>query len=145
MEADGAPAKKPYKELTLVEKVELIRLAERHPTLSQAAIAEKYEIAKSNVCRILQRRREYLDAYASDCYGAHRKRKLRPPHNATVKVERVNDDQEPGAKVSRNEATAADGKCALLILYYTLTLAHVPSARTFTIADNTTVCCWVWC
>jgi hypothetical protein len=69
--------KKPYKELTLVEKVELIRLAERQPGLSQAAIAERYEIAKSNVCRILQRRAEYLTAFESDCYGAHRKRKLK--------------------------------------------------------------------
>lgn len=139
MEVDGAPAKKPYKELTLVEKVELIRLAERHPTLSQAAIAEKYEIAKSNVCRILQRRREYLDAYASDCYGAHRKRKLRPPHNATAKVECVNNDQEPVAKVARNEATS-DGKRPIDILYCTLTVAHVHDARTFAIAATY---CWV--
>lgn len=72
-----AHAKKPYKELTLVEKVELIKLAERQPGLSQAAIAERYEIAKSNVCRILQRRTEYLTAFESDCYGAHRKRKLK--------------------------------------------------------------------
>nr|CAD2167516.1 unnamed protein product [Meloidogyne enterolobii] len=48
--------KKPYKELTLEQKVELIRLAERCTNLSQASIAERYAIAKSNVCRILQRK-----------------------------------------------------------------------------------------
>lgn len=52
--------KKPYKELTLKEKVELIRLAEENSSLSQANIAERYCIAKSNVCRILQRKVEYL-------------------------------------------------------------------------------------
>uniref|UniRef100_A0A915DPB6 C2H2-type domain-containing protein n=1 Tax=Ditylenchus dipsaci TaxID=166011 RepID=A0A915DPB6_9BILA len=40
--------KKPYKELTLEEKVTLIKLAERNTNLSQATIAEKYCIAKSN-------------------------------------------------------------------------------------------------
>jgi DNA-binding MarR family transcriptional regulator len=52
--------KKPYKELTLREKVELIQLAEENSSLSQANIAERYSIAKSNVCRILQRKAEYL-------------------------------------------------------------------------------------
>ena len=69
--------KKPYKELTLEEKVNLIRLAENNPQLSQAAIAEHYKIAKSNVCRILQRRHEYLAAFHSDLYTVDRKRKLR--------------------------------------------------------------------
>lgn len=73
-----ASGKKPYKELTLEEKVQLIRLAECNPHLSQASIAEHYEIAKSNVCRILQRKSEYLSAYESDVFSAHRKRKLRP-------------------------------------------------------------------
>ncbi|KAF7632667.1 HTH psq-type domain-containing protein [Meloidogyne graminicola] len=41
--------KKPYKELTLEQKVELIRLAERCTNLSQASIAERYAIAKSNL------------------------------------------------------------------------------------------------
>lgn len=69
--------KKPYKELTLEEKVELIRLAECNSTLSQACIAERYKIAKSNVCRILQRRNEYLRAYESAGFAGSRKRKLR--------------------------------------------------------------------
>ena len=69
--------KKPYKELTLEEKVQLIRLAERCTNLSQANIAERYEIAKSNVCRILQRKEEYLRALESAGFSGNRKRKLR--------------------------------------------------------------------
>ena len=70
--------KKPYKELTLQEKVQLIRLAEQNVGLSQAAIAERYSIAKSNVCRILQRKNEYLAAFESAGFAANRKRKLKP-------------------------------------------------------------------
>lgn len=69
--------KKPYKELTLEEKVELIRMAEENSSLSQASIAEKYSIAKSNVCRILQRKAEYLRAFESAGFAGSRKRKLR--------------------------------------------------------------------
>ncbi|KHJ94154.1 CENP-B DNA-binding domain protein [Oesophagostomum dentatum] len=69
--------KKPYKELTLQEKVQLIRLAEENSGMSQAAIAERYTIAKSNVCRILQRKKEYLMAYESAGYAGSRKRKLK--------------------------------------------------------------------
>uniref|UniRef100_A0A158R5H2 HTH psq-type domain-containing protein n=1 Tax=Syphacia muris TaxID=451379 RepID=A0A158R5H2_9BILA len=69
--------KKPYKELTLEEKVQLIRLAEENAGMSQASIAEKYAIAKSNVCRILQRKHEYLRAYESAGFAGSRKRKLR--------------------------------------------------------------------
>uniref|UniRef100_A0A0K0F082 C2H2-type domain-containing protein n=1 Tax=Strongyloides venezuelensis TaxID=75913 RepID=A0A0K0F082_STRVS len=69
--------KKPYKELTLEEKVQLIRLAEENSGLSQASIAEKYTIAKSNVCRILQRKHEYIRAYESAGFAGSRKRKLR--------------------------------------------------------------------
>lgn len=69
--------KKPYKELTLEEKVQLIRLAEENSSLSQASIAEKYSIAKSNVCRILQRKAEYLRAFESAGFAGSRKRKLR--------------------------------------------------------------------
>ncbi|WKY01452.1 hypothetical protein Q1695_015446 [Nippostrongylus brasiliensis] len=69
--------KKPYKELTLHEKVQLIRLAEENSGMSQAAIAERYTIAKSNVCRILQRKKEYLTAYESAGYAGSRKRKLK--------------------------------------------------------------------
>lgn len=73
----GTRRKKPYKELTLREKVELIRLAETDSSLSQANIAERYSIAKSNVCRILQRRSEYLQAHNSAKFDGSRKRKLR--------------------------------------------------------------------
>ncbi|EPB80300.1 hypothetical protein ANCCEY_00557 [Ancylostoma ceylanicum] len=45
--------------------------------MSQAAIAERYTIAKSNVCRILQRKKEYLMAYESAGYAGSRKRKLK--------------------------------------------------------------------
>ncbi|VDL80850.1 unnamed protein product [Nippostrongylus brasiliensis] len=45
--------------------------------MSQAAIAERYTIAKSNVCRILQRKKEYLTAYESAGYAGSRKRKLK--------------------------------------------------------------------
>ncbi|MFH4979617.1 hypothetical protein AB6A40_006326 [Gnathostoma spinigerum] len=69
--------KKPYKELTLEEKVELIRMAEENSGMSQASIAEKYAIAKSNVCRILQRKQEYLRAFESAGFAGSRKRKLR--------------------------------------------------------------------
>lgn len=69
--------KKPYNELTLEEKVQLIRTAELNPTMSQAVIAEMYKIAKSNVCRILQRKHEYVRAFESSCYDGTRKRKLR--------------------------------------------------------------------
>ena len=69
--------KKPYKELTLEGKIELIRLAQTNPGLSQAAIAERYGIAKSNVCRVLQRRAEYLHAFESQRFAGSRKRKLR--------------------------------------------------------------------
>ena len=69
--------KKPYKELTLEEKVQLIRLAEENAGMSQASIAERYSIAKSNVCRILQRKQEYLRAYESAGFAGSRKRKLR--------------------------------------------------------------------
>ncbi|VDM51944.1 unnamed protein product [Angiostrongylus costaricensis] len=73
--------KKPYKELTLHEKVQLIRLAEENTGMSQAAIAERYTIAKSNVCRILQRKKEYLMAYESAGYAGSRKRKLKGPQS----------------------------------------------------------------
>lgn len=69
--------KKPYKELTLEEKVQLIRLAEENAGMSQASIAERYSIAKSNVCRILQRKHEYLRAYGWAGFAGSRKRKLR--------------------------------------------------------------------
>lgn len=69
--------KKPYKELTLEEKVQLIRLAEENAGMSQASIAERYAIAKSNVCRILQRKAEYIRAYESAGFAGSRKRKLR--------------------------------------------------------------------
>lgn len=69
--------KKPYKELTLEEKVQLIRLAEENAGMSQASIAERYSIAKSNVCRILQRKHEYLRAYECAGFAGSRKRKLR--------------------------------------------------------------------
>ncbi len=69
--------KKPYKELTLEEKVQLIRLAEENAGMSQANIAERYSIAKSNVCRILQRKHEYLRAYEWAGFAGSRKRKLR--------------------------------------------------------------------
>lgn len=75
--------KKPYKELTLEEKVQLIRLAEENAGMSQASIAERYSIAKSNVCRILQRKHEYLRAYEWAGFAGSRKRKLRgdPQHH----------------------------------------------------------------
>uniref|UniRef100_A0A0N4ZY64 C2H2-type domain-containing protein n=1 Tax=Parastrongyloides trichosuri TaxID=131310 RepID=A0A0N4ZY64_PARTI len=73
--------KKPYKELTLEEKVQLIRLAEENSGLSQASIAERYTIAKSNVCRILQRKHEYIRAYESAGFAGSRKRKLRGDNN----------------------------------------------------------------
>ncbi|CAG9535213.1 unnamed protein product [Cercopithifilaria johnstoni] len=75
--------KKPYKELTLEEKVQLIRLAEENAGMSQASIAERYSIAKSNVCRILQRKHEYLRAYEWAGFAGSRKRKLRgdPQHD----------------------------------------------------------------
>lgn len=69
--------KKPYKELTLEEKVRLIKMAEENNCMSQASIAERYSIAKSNVCRILQRKHEYLRAYESAGFAGTRKRKLR--------------------------------------------------------------------
>lgn len=69
--------KKPYKELTLEEKVRLIKMAEENNCMSQASIAERYSIAKSNVCRILQRKQEYLRAYESAGFAGTRKRKLR--------------------------------------------------------------------
>ncbi|VDK51911.1 unnamed protein product [Anisakis simplex] len=77
--------KKPYKELTLEEKVQLIRLAEQNAGLSQASIAERYAIAKSNVCRILQRKHEYLRAFESAGFAGSRKRKLRgdPDQNSS--------------------------------------------------------------
>ncbi|KAI1729603.1 CENP-B DNA-binding domain protein [Ditylenchus destructor] len=81
----GPRKKKPYKELTLEEKVELIRLAEKNTNLSQATIAEKYCIAKSNVCRILQRKSEYLSAYESAGFAGSRKRKLRSVGDQQVK------------------------------------------------------------
>ncbi|KAK0417816.1 hypothetical protein QR680_013229 [Steinernema hermaphroditum] len=71
----GRRKKKPYKELTLEEKVQLIRLAEENSGMSQASIAERYAIAKSNVCRILQRKAEYLRAF--ETFAGSRKRKLR--------------------------------------------------------------------
>ncbi|MCP9258233.1 putative zinc finger protein C06E1.8 [Dirofilaria immitis] len=55
----------------------LIRLAEENAGMSQASIAERYSIAKSNVCRILQRKHEYLRAYEWAGFAGSRKRKLR--------------------------------------------------------------------
>uniref|UniRef100_A0A1I7XKI3 Aa_trans domain-containing protein n=1 Tax=Heterorhabditis bacteriophora TaxID=37862 RepID=A0A1I7XKI3_HETBA len=75
--SDERRKKKPYKELTLQEKVQLIRLAEENAGMSQASIAERYSIAKSNVCRILQRKKEYLSAYESAGFAGSRKRKLK--------------------------------------------------------------------
>ncbi|VDN52052.1 unnamed protein product [Dracunculus medinensis] len=74
--------KKPYKELTLEEKVQLIRMAEENTSMSQASIAERYSIAKSNVCRILQRKHEYIRAYESAGFAGSRKRKLRSDSDA---------------------------------------------------------------
>lgn len=79
--------KKPYKELTLEEKVQLIRLASQNPGMSQASMAEKYEIAKSNVCRILQRKHEYLRAFESASFSGSRKRKLRSDTDITATIE----------------------------------------------------------
>uniref|UniRef100_A0A914VWC4 HTH psq-type domain-containing protein n=2 Tax=Plectus sambesii TaxID=2011161 RepID=A0A914VWC4_9BILA len=79
--------KKPYKELTLEEKVQLIRLASQNPGMSQASMAEKYEIAKSNVCRILQRKHEYLRAFESAGFSGSRKRKLRSDTDITATIE----------------------------------------------------------
>ncbi|CEF64728.1 Zinc finger, C2H2 domain and DNA binding HTH domain, Psq-type and Homeodomain-like-containing protein [Strongyloides ratti] len=78
--------KKPYKELTLEEKVQLIRLAEENSGLSQASIAEKYTIAKSNVCRILQRKHEYIRAYESAGFAGSRKRKLRGDNTENLSI-----------------------------------------------------------
>ena len=86
--------KKPYKELTLKEKVQLIRLAEENAGLSQAAIAEKYCIAKSNVCRILQRKKEYLVAYESAGFAGNRKRKLKPVDEVPIQAEARNSNHE---------------------------------------------------
>ncbi|PIO54361.1 CENP-B DNA-binding domain protein, partial [Teladorsagia circumcincta] len=86
--------KKPYKELTLQEKVQLIRLAEENSGMSQAAIAERYTIAKSNVCRILQRKKEYLMAYESAGYAGSRKRKLK-----SATAEMVHDSRQMGLLV----------------------------------------------
>ncbi len=79
MEAMEVPKflKKAYKELNLDEKVSLIRMAEQNPRMSQAQLARQYEIAKSNVCRILKRKFEYLSAYESWNFSGDRKRKLR--------------------------------------------------------------------
>lgn len=78
--------KKAYKELTLEEKVELIRLADANNSMSQASIAERYQIAKSNVCRILQRKNEYLSALQSFGYAATRKRKIRSVVETTTRT-----------------------------------------------------------
>ncbi|EFO24493.1 CENP-B N-terminal DNA-binding domain-containing protein [Loa loa] len=50
---------------------------EENAGMSQASIAERYSIAKSNVCRILQRKHEYLRAYEWAGFAGSRKRKLR--------------------------------------------------------------------
>uniref|UniRef100_A0A915N4P5 HTH psq-type domain-containing protein n=1 Tax=Meloidogyne javanica TaxID=6303 RepID=A0A915N4P5_MELJA len=87
--------KKPYKELTLEQKVELIRLAERCTNLSQASIAERYAIAKSNVCRILQRKTEYVRALECAGFAGSRKRKLRTAINlGEENVELINGEME---------------------------------------------------
>lgn len=88
--------KKPYKELTLEEKVELIRLAERCTNLSQASIAERYAIAKSNVCRILQRREEYVRALESAGFAGSRKRKLRATLSSGTQAEAETREEEAG-------------------------------------------------
>lgn len=72
-----APAKKPYKELNLAEKVALIEMAEGNPGLSQAELARAFGIAKSNVCRVLKRRAEYVSVFRSETFSGARKRKLR--------------------------------------------------------------------
>lgn len=69
--------KKAYKELNLGEKVTLIRMAEEKPWMSQAHLAGIFDIAKSNVCRILKRKQEYLTAYESWQFSGERKRKIR--------------------------------------------------------------------
>ncbi|KAE9548121.1 hypothetical protein FO519_008668 [Halicephalobus sp. NKZ332] len=88
--------KKPYKELTLEEKVRLIKMAEENNCMSQASIAERYSIAKSNVCRILQRKQEYLRAYESAGFAGTRKRKLRKDMSTfkQKKVEKDKNNQE---------------------------------------------------
>uniref|UniRef100_A0A7E4VK45 HTH psq-type domain-containing protein n=1 Tax=Panagrellus redivivus TaxID=6233 RepID=A0A7E4VK45_PANRE len=96
--------KKPYKELTLEEKVNLIKMAEENNCMSQASIAERYSIAKSNVCRILQRKNEYLQAYESAGFAGTRKRKLRNDC-AAVKSKRCDEnlvvkvESEPSVEV----------------------------------------------
>uniref|UniRef100_A0A914YT75 HTH psq-type domain-containing protein n=1 Tax=Panagrolaimus superbus TaxID=310955 RepID=A0A914YT75_9BILA len=83
--------KKPYKELTLEEKVRLIKMAEENNCMSQASIAERYSIAKSNVCRILQRKHEYLRAYESAGFAGTRKRKLRNDNTITTTMVLTNN------------------------------------------------------
>lgn len=96
--------KKPYKELTLEEKVQLIRLAEENAGMSQASIAERYAIAKSNVCRILQRKHEYLRAYESAGFAGSRKRKLRGDPETTT-IHSNSSQQTPITATSNPTAT----------------------------------------
>jgi hypothetical protein len=106
--------KKPYKELTLEEKVQLIRLAERCTNLSQANIAEKYEIAKSNVCRILQRKEEYIQALESAGFSGNRKRKLRTAGGEEESQERDKDKEKQHQRrtIPQHQQGAQEGKAS---------------------------------
>jgi hypothetical protein len=103
--------KKPYKELTLDEKVQLIRLAERCSNLSQANIAERYEIAKSNVCRILQRKDEYIRALESAGFSGSRKRKLRtiPEEEKQQPTQQQSQQRKPAAETGEEEEPGGEG------------------------------------
>ncbi|CAJ0941373.1 unnamed protein product, partial [Mesorhabditis belari] len=101
--------KKPYKELTLEEKVQLIRLAEENAGMSQAAIAERYSIAKSNVCRILQRKREYLRAFESAGFAGSRKRKLKATDIRETDFHSERQRKEIGSDTLRGHMYAQHG------------------------------------
>nr|CAD2137094.1 unnamed protein product [Meloidogyne enterolobii] len=104
--------KKPYKELTLEQKVELIRLAERCTNLSQASIAERYAIAKSNVCRILQRKTEYVRALECAGFAGSRKRKLRTAINlGEENLELINGEMK------NNKNNIGGGRGEEIIIY----------------------------
>uniref|UniRef100_A0AC34F9N2 HTH psq-type domain-containing protein n=1 Tax=Panagrolaimus sp. ES5 TaxID=591445 RepID=A0AC34F9N2_9BILA len=66
-------------------------MAEENNCMSQASIAERYSIAKSNVCRILQRKHEYLRAYESAGFAGTRKRKLRNDNATTTTMVLTNN------------------------------------------------------
>ena len=79
--ASGTPSKRVRKELALEDKVKLIKKYDSCK-IGHRALAEQFQIGKTQVQCILKRKREYLDAY-EECANSTSKRPCVTNHRGT--------------------------------------------------------------